>query len=137
FPASYGEWPFTDGAARTARTPPIFQPAHAVRPQDPNADFHVRQYGAYVQDHFTPRPGLAITAGLRIDVPDMDKPAFNPVLDTSVLRVNTGAFPSGNILWSPRIGFNYDIEGDRSTIIRGGVGIFSGRPPYVVIPNAF
>jgi len=137
FPASYGVWSFTNVAALTARTPSRFERAIAVRPQGPNADFHVRQYGAYVQDHFTPRPGLAITAGLRIDVPDMDKPAFNPVLDTSVLRVNTGAFPSGNILWSPRIGFNYDIEGDRSTIIRGGVGIFSGRPPYVWISNAF
>src|SRR5256886_6432782 len=99
--------------------------------------FSVRQYGAYVQDRVPPRRGLPIRAGRRIDVPDMDKPACNPALDTTVLRINTGAFPSGNVLWSPRLGFNYDVAGDRSTIIRGGVGIFSGRPPYVWISNAF
>jgi hypothetical protein len=68
----------------------------------------------------------------------------NPVLRDSITfpaiggtGINTGAFPSGNILWSPRLGFNYDVTGDRSTVLRGGVGIFSGRPPYVWVANAY
>jgi hypothetical protein len=35
------------------------------------------------------------------------------------------------------VGFNYDAKGDASTIVRGGIGIFSGRPPYVWVSNAF
>src|SRR5206468_744358 len=76
FPASYGVWSFTNVAALTARTPSRFERAIALRPEGPNADFHVRQYGAYVQDRLTPRPALAITAGLRIDAPDIDNGAF-------------------------------------------------------------
>ncbi len=51
--------------------------------------------------------------------------------------VRTGSSASGNILWSPRLGFNYDLNGDQQTILRGGVGIFSGRPPYVWVANAY
>ena len=137
FPASMGVWSFADTGALRAGTPNRYERAIALRPQGPNADFHVRQFGFYAQDQFTARPGLTITAGLRADIPSMDKPTFNPTLDSSVLNINTGAFPSGNILWSPRLGFNYDIRGDQSTLVRGGIGIFSGRPPYVWVSNAF
>src|SRR5690606_11766643 len=34
-------------------------------------------------------------------------------------------------------GFNYDISGTNETVVRGGIGIFSGRPPYVWVSNAF
>ena len=37
--------------------------------------------------------------------------------------------PSGNLLWSPRLGFNWDVEGNADTIVRGGAGLFTGRPP--------
>src|SRR5438876_2151971 len=137
FPASMGVWSFADTAALRAGTPNRYERAIALRPEGPNADFNVRQFGFYAQDQFTARPGLTITAGLRADIPSMDQPTFNPTLDSSVLNINTGAFPSGNILWSPRLGFNYDLHGDQSTLLRGGIGIFSGRPPYVWVSNAF
>jgi hypothetical protein len=41
------------------------------------------------------------------------------------------------MLWSPRLGFNVDPRGDGRTIVRGGVGYFTGRPPYVWLSNAF
>src|SRR5256886_15475857 len=81
-----------------------------------------------------------------MDVPSLPAPALNPVLankDSVSLpalggrSVNTSSSPSGNILWSPRLGFNYDIGGRQETILRGGVGIFSGRPPYVWVSNAY
>ena len=137
FPASIGVWSFANPGALLAGNASRFERALALRPEGPNADFHVRQFGFYVQDRVTPRRGLSVTAGLRVDVPAMDKPSSNPTLPSSVLAVNTGDFPSGNALWSPRLGFNYDLRGDRSTVLRGGVGIFSGRPPYVWISNAF
>ena len=137
FPASRGVWSFSNVGTLTTQTSSRYERAIALRPQGPNADFHVRQYGFYAQDQFTPRPGLTITAGLRVDIPSMDKPDSNPTLASSALAINTGAFPSGNPLWSPRFGFNYDVRGDGSTFLRGGVGIFSGRPPYVWVSNAF
>ena len=139
FPASRGIWSFTDTAAFRAGTPNRFERAlpGASRPDGPVANFSVQQYGLYAQDRWNITPRLAITAGFRIDVPMMDAPPTNPVLDTSVLNINTGVFPSGNVMLSPRIGFNYDATGDGATYLRGGIGIFSGRPPYVWVSNAY
>lgn len=138
FPASLGVWSFADTTQYKAQNASRYEIALPLRPGGPNTRFDVKQFGFYVQDQFSPRPGLNFTAGLRVDVPVMDKPATNPRLDTlSVLDINTGDFPTGNMMWSPRIGVNYDLKGDGSTFLRGGVGIFSGRPPYVWLSNAF
>ena len=44
---------------------------------------------------------------------------------------------SSSPLWSPRVGFRWDINNDRQFILRGGVGVFTGRIPYVWISNNF
>ncbi|MCK7483494.1 MAG: hypothetical protein M0C28_45520 [Candidatus Moduliflexus flocculans] len=44
---------------------------------------------------------------------------------------------SGNVMFSPRVGFNWDVRGDKTTQVRGGVGLFSGRTPYVWISNQY
>ncbi len=100
-------------------------------------DFHVRQLGAYVQDRWTATPRLTVTTGLRLDVPVLPDPAVtNPALEAS-LGINTGRLPSGNALWSPRLAATYDLHGDASTLLRGGLGLFSGRPPYRWLGNAY
>jgi len=144
FPGSIGIWNFASPDSLANGLPNQFFRAlpTAARPDGPLADFKVKQWGFYVQDRFSPIRNLTVTAGLRIDVPSQPAPAFNPILDTINFPaigsgINTGAFPSGNILWSPRLGFNYDVTGDRSTVLRGGAGIFSGRPPYVWVANAY
>ena len=38
--------------------------------------------------------------------------------------------PSGHLLWSPRLGVSYDLHGDGRTFLRGGIGLFTGRPAY-------
>lgn len=138
FPASIGVWAFESAGALDSVRPGRYEIAIPLRPGGPNTDFNVKQWGGYLQDRWSPSERLTVIAGVRIDVPVMDKPRQNTnaaLVDT--LNVNTGAFPSGNTLWSPRIGFNYDLSGDGETRLRGGVGIFSGRPPYVWISNAF
>jgi hypothetical protein len=49
--------------------------------------------------------------------------------------VDPSKWPDLVPLWSPRIGFNYDIKGDKTLQLRGGTGIFSGRIPFVWLGN--
>jgi Carboxypeptidase regulatory-like domain len=44
-------------------------------------------------------------------------------------------FPTKNPLFSPRVGFNWDITGNKSVVLRGGSGLFTGRFPFVWIGN--
>src|SRR2546426_2134559 len=37
----------------------------------------------------------------------------------------TGKLPSGNVSWSPRLGANYDVSGDGTVFLRGGIGLRS------------
>jgi hypothetical protein len=100
--------------------------------------------GVYAQDEWQVNKGLRLTAGLRLDVPFFGDTGFdNPVADQLTFRDENGnpvqfktdKLPDANILWSPRIGFNWDVTGDRSTQVRGGSGILTGRPAYVWISN--
>ncbi|MGH7513922.1 MAG: TonB-dependent receptor [Gemmatimonadales bacterium] len=100
--------------------------------------FGVRQVGLYVQDQWTPVAGLTLTGGLRFDVPyPPTTPGPNAALAAGPLGINTAVTPSGNLLWSPRLGFNYDVGSRGKTFLRGGVGLFSGRPIYLYFSNIF
>jgi hypothetical protein len=90
----------------------------------------ITQLGGYVQDQWNPNPRLTVTSGLRLDVPFLSRqPVLNPAL-MSELAIDNTRTPSGHILWSPRLGLNYDLSGDGRTFLRGGVGLFAGRPAY-------
>jgi carboxypeptidase family protein len=137
FPRKQGVWTFADTTALINNTPNRYTIALPLREGGPNTDFSVQQLGLYAQDAWSPSDRLTLTLGLRADVPFIDSPNQNPALLTSPLSINTSDFPSGNILWSPRLGVNFDPDGRGTTIVRGGIGLFSGRPPYVWISNAF
>ena len=112
----------------------------AAGTRTPEAEFSAFQFGGYVQDEWEPVNDLRFTIGLRVDVPYLpDEPTFNPTAFEAFGR-STSNVASGNLLWAPRLGFNYDrdlVLPDRSTQIRGGVGIFSGKPPFVWISNQY
>ena len=106
----------------------------------PVAKWNAVQYGVYAQDEWTVNPQLKLTFGLRVDVPTFpDKPLDNLTFDSTFafMGLKTNQVPKASFLFAPRLGFNYDITGDRLTILRGGVGIFSGRVPYVWISNQY
>jgi Carboxypeptidase regulatory-like domain len=106
----------------------------------PSAEFSAMQLGFYVQDEFSVSDKLKITAGIRLDVPIIaDEPLYNMTVDTTAAfgDLSTTNTPSGQLLWSPRLGFNYDVTGDRSVQLRGGAGIFTGRVPFVWLSNQF
>ncbi|TAF63194.1 MAG: TonB-dependent receptor [Cytophagales bacterium] len=108
----------------------------------PEARFRAVQLGFYVQDDFEVNKKLRLTAGLRIDVPFiLDNPAANLTYNNSAQAIasetRTDKVPASNILFSPRLGFNYDVLGDRTLQIRGGLGVFTGRIPFVWLSNQF
>jgi len=101
------------------------------------ARFSVAQLGAYIGDKWAVRPNFFVTFGARVDVPIINNtPAANPLVQT-VYGIPTNQAASGNVLFSPRLGFNWDVTNDKKTQVRGGVGLFSGRTPYVWISNQF
>ncbi len=96
--------------------------------------------GVYLQDEWTAGEKFKLTAGLRMDIPIFDDTGFeNPAVAAQTFldgrRVSTAKLPDPRPLWSPRLGFNYDPMGDKSLQIRGGSGIFTGRPAFVWISN--
>lgn len=100
--------------------------------------------GGYAQDQWRPKSNITITAGLRVDAPIFKNTAFgNPQAnaltfrdqDGNPVRYDTGALPKATPLWSPRIGFNWDVRSNSQTQLRGGTGVFTGKPAYVWISN--
>ncbi len=101
------------------------------------AQFSVAQLGGYIGDKWAVLPNLNLTFGVRVDVPIINStPTANPTV-LSVYGVPTNQAATGNLLWSPRLGFNWDVANDKRTQVRGGIGLFSGRTPYVWISNQF
>ncbi len=104
----------------------------------PSAEFSAAQLGFYAQGESEFIDNLKLTYGIRVDVPIIgDKPLRNEKIEASFPGYRTDNTPSGKLLWAPRLGFNYDVQGDRSIIIRGGAGIFTGRVPFVWLSNQF
>jgi hypothetical protein len=101
------------------------------------AEFSVSMVGLYASDEWAVTPNIHLTLGIRADVPLFpDKPDANPAVEAA-FGIPTDHMPGGNWLISPRFGFNIDVTGDKKTQLRGGIGIFSGRTPYVWISNQF
>ncbi len=103
--------------------------------------------GIYVQDKFQIRNNLSVTVGLRADLPyyedtpenmffnDSIIPKLQEFYDTRGARV--GQFVKPQVMFSPRVGFNWDVLDDRTTQVRGGIGIFTSRAPLVWVGGAF
>jgi hypothetical protein len=98
----------------------------------------------YVQDNFNVTPRLNVTLGLRAEIPffNNDLTANRAVDALDLLDVNgnvknyiSDKWPKTRVLLSPRAGFRYDVSEDRSFVIRGGAGIFTGRVPFVWLTN--
>ncbi len=102
------------------------------------AKFKFVQYSVYGQDEIAITNKFRLTAGLRLDLPTypgVEEMKTHPLVAAATFangeKLNTGILPKVRILWSPRVGFNWDIKGDRSLQLRGGTGIFTGRVPTV------
>lgn len=103
-----------------------------------------RQLAAYIQDEVNVEDNFNVTYGIRFEIPyfvgsgyansEVDGFSFIDNYGKST-KLSTSQLPSAKIMISPRIGFNYDLNGDKKTQIRGGIGLFTGRPSFVFLSN--
>ncbi len=109
-----------------------------------NAETKARNLGFYIQDDVTLDEKLNLTYGVRFDIPYFVGSGFvNTEVDGmsfvdeegNPTKLSTSELPSGKLMISPRFGFNYDVFGNKKTQIRGGLGLFTGRPAFVWISN--
>ena len=108
-------------------------PFPLVGPQD-------LELGFFAQDKWRATQNFTLIYGLRVDIPifkntflQNDSAAALTFYDG--IHLNTGQAPHVNPLFGPRIGFNWDVNGDQKTQLRGGIGLFAGPPPFVWISN--
>ena len=100
------------------------------------------QFGFYAQDKWNATSNFELTYGLRIDIPVVfndptTNPAFNKYAQANGLDARVGVTPNAKVMFSPRIGFRWYTDDSHNTLVRGGVGIFTGRVPFVWLSNAF
>ena len=94
------------------------------------------QYAAYAGDQWRVGDRISITTGIRADLLAINGHApYNPVVD-SLFQRRTDAMPRPRALLSPRLGFTWDVRGTGHDQLRGGIGVFTGRPPIAWIPPA-
>ena len=107
---------------------------------NPAARIRTNKIGVYGQDDWSVTENFKLSYGLRIDgllFNNSDLITNNAIaaIDYNGRNINTGKWPSANIIISPRIGFVWDTYGDKSLKVRGGTGIFSGNLPLVFFTN--
>lgn len=107
------------------------------------ADFTAMQLGFYVQDEWTVNPRFSLMGGVRLDIPILSSdPEEDTYFNTTALPkmqaeydiandIEAGKAPDGQLMFAPRVGFTYDLTGDRKIVLRGGAGIFTSRIPFV------
>ena len=156
FPASNGVYIFNsleefynaanqslaNAGAPSTIVPARFQFRYSALPGaiEPLQTLKTNRLDLYGQDAFQYNDNLKLTFGLRAAVigfsqTALENPAVSKMIFANGEQFNTGVLPKTQLLFEPRLGFNYDLKGDERTQIRGGAGIFTGRPPYVFISN--
>ena len=106
----------------------------------PAARVQFNRPGIYAQDEWNVNDKFKLTYGLRVDglfFNNSDLMTNNAILalDYDGRHIDTGKWPKNSITFSPRVGFTYDVFGDKSLKVRGGTGLFSGRLPLVFFTN--
>jgi len=117
---------------------------------NPPAEFKVNMFSLYGEDQFQVTDRFKLTYGVRLDMADM--PNKQPLSDKTTNAPEDPNYGTtftytkpkdikndflGQVQISPRIGFNYDVNGDQKMILRGGSGLFTGRVPFAWLGYAY
>ena len=100
------------------------------------------QFGFYLQDKWNVNNNLNLTYGIRVDIPTfLNKPSVNDTFNASTYAttngVQVGQIPSATLMFSPRVGVRWFADDAHKTLVRGGVGVFTGRVPFVWLSNCW
>ncbi len=93
--------------------------------------------GLFLSDTWRVSEPLELTLGLRWDFSRLeDRPEYNPLVEEAFGRRND-VVPSASV-WSPRLGVNYNLPGERGQrrTVTGGIGYFAGRAPLNIFSAA-
>ncbi len=130
-------------AVSTGALPSRFQFRYSALPgaAEPLQVLKSNRIDLYLQDEYKVDSQLKLTYGIRasrVSFEDtaLENPAVNVMIFKNGEKFNTGELPDAQYLFEPRFGFNLDVYGDARTQVRGGTGVFSGRPPMVFLSNA-
>jgi hypothetical protein len=106
------------------------------------AEFGTKQFGFYIQNDMKLTDNFKVTYGIRMDMPVWEDGLVNDDFNNRTVgllqaagknlqgaRVGQGI--SNYAHFAPRFGFNYDVNGKKSTQMRGGFGVFTSRLPLV------
>ena len=130
------------GKPSVTNLPTRFQYRYSALPGavDPMQVLKTTRLDIYGQDEYQASKNLKLTFGLRAAIIDIEPTSLENSAVTAMTfakgeKLNTSTMPKTQILWEPRLGFNMDVFGNKRTQLRGGTGVFTGRPPYVFISN--
>ena len=108
--------------------------------KEPAARVRFYQAGLYLQDDWSASDRFKLNYGFRVD-----RLMFNNAdvatnvqilnLDYGGKHLDTGTWPKSRFIFSPRVGFTWDVFGNKSLKVRGGTGLFAGRIPLVFFTN--
>jgi len=122
--------------------PSLYQLTYSVVPgvSRPSADFSMMPIALYAQDEWFVKPNFKLSYGVRADIPvyTTDIVTNEKVLGMTFAngeKLDVSRLPKTRVLVSPRAGFDWDIRQDRSFVLRGGTGIFTGGVPGVWLTN--
>ncbi|MCX7563938.1 TonB-dependent receptor [Xanthomonadaceae bacterium XH05] len=135
----FGTYTFQSLADFAAGTPSQY----TVRTPRPGRDYSdipatyvSKNTGLFLQDNWMVNYNLSLMLGVRVDIPKFDRePLFNQTILDMYGYDNRTTIDKK--LWQPRFGFNYTFDSERSTQLRGGVGLFQGAAPSVWLAGAF
>jgi outer membrane receptor protein involved in Fe transport len=139
---AYGAYKFSSIDSLAAGTPVGYSVAYANGPSVA-ADFRTQMFSTYAQDQWAANERLTVTGGVRLDVPRLpDRPAYNANITNGfaargIFGVATSNKPKTRALFSPRLGVNWDVNGNQTFQLRANAGMYTGQPPYILIGNSY
>lgn len=163
---AFGTYTFTTPAQYAARVPARYQFSYLLPGGSDTVNWSYYNLGAYIQDEWKATKNLTLTFGLRADMPIFPTdPRRNAQFAADFGGRDTSKLPDGQVAFSPRFGFNWNIFGtdfnaaqeapaspdakggpyatsrkrwwELGTVLRGGAGLFNGKTPSVWISNQY
>jgi Carboxypeptidase regulatory-like domain len=135
---SYSFNTVTDFVNNKPATSTVETPAAGYTLAQDVSHYHMLDVSPLIEDTWKPNASLTVVGGIRMDYPILPQtPLFSQVFYNSFGFSNSISM-NGNYVISPRLGFNYDLPGQKyKTQIRGGAGLFMGQNPVVWVENSY